>query len=282
MKPLGAFLRCTGLSDPEEALAAVKSIGLDTIQVSKLDDSFYTPEGARRFGAMMDAAGVSATSVVIVFDGESYRDWKAVEDTVGFRPAALLEARLAYSRTCVDFAEGLGVGVVTVHMGLLPDDPSDPVYVRLLSSVRELAAYAEGHGITLSLETGQETGEQLARFLDRIPDHDVGVNFDLANMVLYRMDDPTSALKRVIDRVTSVHVKDGLPPDRPGALGRETRLGEGRARVKECLRILHESEFGGPLIIENYTWRELGTEPLDELRRAKEFVETALTEIGAG
>ena len=90
MKPLGAFLRCTGLSDPEEALAAVKSIGLDTIQVSKLDDSFYTPEGARRFGAMMDAAGVSATSVVIVFDGESYRNWKAVEDTVGFRPAALL------------------------------------------------------------------------------------------------------------------------------------------------------------------------------------------------
>jgi sugar phosphate isomerase/epimerase len=34
---------------------------------------------------------------------------------------------------------------------------------------------------------------------------------DTADLVLYGMDSPPRALKRVLDRVTSVHVKDGLP-----------------------------------------------------------------------
>ena len=38
--PLGVFLRCTGQNDPLPALRAVKSLGLDTIQVSKLPDRF--------------------------------------------------------------------------------------------------------------------------------------------------------------------------------------------------------------------------------------------------
>jgi L-ribulose-5-phosphate 3-epimerase len=76
-----------------------------------------------------------------------------------------------------------------------------------------------------------------------------------------------------LSRVTSIHVKDGLPPADERSLGRETRLGEGRAEVRECLRILHDAKFEGPLIIENYVWRQSNTDPLDELRRAKEFIE---------
>ncbi len=297
MGPIGVFLRCTGRNDPADALAAVRSIGLDTIQISRLDDRFYTPSGAVEFKQMMDAAGVTATSVVIVFDGESYRDVPAVLSTVGFRPENLLEARLEYGRKCVDFAQALGVGVVTIHMGFLPVDEADQAYKRLLGAVRDLAGYAADRGATLSLETGQETGEQLARFLDKIPEYDVGVNFDFANMVLYRMGDPADALRRVLGRVTSVHVKDGLPPESPEALGMEVPPGTGNARVKECLKVLHEAEFQGPLIIENYTWRAgadphaagIGDEyaaawsadPLEALTYAKDYVERCLEEFGA-
>lgn len=281
MGPIGVFLRCTGRSDPAEALEAVRLLGLNTIQVSKLDDRFYTHEGAEDFRGLLSKAGISASAVVIVFDGESYRDVPAVLSTVGFRPSELVEKRLEYSLKCVDFARALGVDTVTLHMGFLPSHEADPAYQRLLASVREVAAYGAERGVTLSLETGQETGDELARFLDKIPEHRVGVNFDFANLVLYGLDDSPAALLRLLDRVTSVHVKDGLPPAKPDALGIEVRLGEGAAKVRECLEILHQDGFEGPLVIENYTWRQLGTEPVEELRRAKEFIQQAVADIEA-
>jgi sugar phosphate isomerase/epimerase len=270
---VGVFLRCTGREDPALALEAVRALGLDLIQVSRLPERFYTPQGAREFSEMLKRDSIGAASVVVVFDGESYRDRESVERTVGFRPLNLLPERIAYAERCVDFASAIGTNLVTFHMGFLPRDPEHEVYRRMREAVTEVALYAAGKGVTISLETGQETGEELARFLDQIRDVRVGVNFDTANLILYGMDSPPRALARVLDRVTSVHVKDGLPPEDPRLLGRETRLGEGRAEVGECLRLLRESGFQGPLIIENYVWRSLGTDPLAEIRRAMSYIE---------
>ena len=271
--PIGVFLRSTGHDDPAKALDAVKSLGLDLVQVGRLADRFYTPEGAKEFAGMMKRTGIRAASVVIVFDGESYKDREAVEKTVGFRPVALIPERLAYAKRVVDFAAAIGTSIVTFHVGFLPKDPADPIYQAMLGATDDLARHAAGKRITISLETGQETAAELEEFLARITSARVGVNFDTANLVLYGMDSPPAALKRLLDRVTSSHVKDGLPPADDRSLGREARLGEGRAEVSECLRILRESKFQGPLVIENYVWRLLKTDPLDELRRAKEFIE---------
>ena len=269
---IGVFLRCTGEEEPGKALAVVKSLGLDQIQVSRLPDRFYTPEGAAEFAGLLKETGIRSDAVVVVFEGESYKDQESVLRTVGFRPAALRRERLDYSRRCVDFAAAIGTKIVTLHMGFLPRDPEDPVYRSLLEAVGALAAYAAGKGVTISLETGQETGEELALFLDKVTAARVGVNFDTANLVLYGLDSPPRALERLRDRVTSLHVKDGLPPEKPGLLGREVRLGEGQAQVAECLRILEETGFQGPLIIENYVWRDLGTDPRDELARSRDFI----------
>jgi quinoprotein glucose dehydrogenase len=270
---IGVFLRSTGHEDPAKALDAVKSLGVDLIQVSRLPDRFYTPQGATEFAGMMKRAGVRAASVVIVFDGESYKDRDAVEKTVGFRPTTLIPDRLVYARRVVDFARAIGSSIVTFHVGFVPKDPNDPIYQSMLKATDDLARYAGGKRVTVSLETGQETAEELEAFLDRITSARVGVNFDTANLVLYGMDAPPAALKRLLRRVTSLHIKDGLPPADGRSLGRETRLGEGRAGVSECLRILREAKFEGPLIIENYVWRQTQIDPLDELRRAKAFIE---------
>jgi len=164
----------------------------------------------------------TADAVVVVFEGESYIDQESVMRTVGLRPAALRPARMAYAKKVTDFASAIGTKVVTLHMGFLPRDRKDPVYGEMLEAVGTLAGYAASKGVTLSLETGQETGEELARFLDAITVARVGVNFDTANLVLYGLDDP------------------------PRALEREVPLGEGRAQVKECLRLLDSAGFRGP------------------------------------
>lgn len=269
---VGVFLRCTGTDDPAKAIETARALGFDRIQVSRLPDRFYTPEGAVEFAGMLKRAGLRAPMVVVVFDGESYRDRESVERTVGLRPAALVSDRVAYAKRCVDFAAGIGASIVTFHVGFLPGDPQDPIYQSMLNATREIAARANAKGVTVSLETGQETAAVLEGFLDRLRPARVGINFDTANLVLYGMDSPPTALKRLLPHVTSVHVKDGLPPADARALGRETRLGEGKAGVRDCLRILREAHFTGPVIIENYVWREAGTDPRDELRRAREFI----------
>jgi L-ribulose-5-phosphate 3-epimerase len=268
---IGVFLRCTGEEDPRKALPVVRSLGLSRIQVSRLPDRYYTPEGAREFAGLLKQNGIRSDAIVVVFDGESYKDQDAVMRTVGFPPAAHRQERLDYARRCVDFAHAIDTRIVTLHIGFLPKDPGDPIYRELRDAVGALAAYAAGKRVTLSLETGQETGEELAAFLDSVTEAHVGVNFDVANLVLYGLDDPPRALARLRDRVTSVHVKDGLPPVDPSQLGREVRLGEGKAQVADCLRMLQGSGFEGPLIIENYVWRE-GTPPRDELARARDFI----------
>ncbi len=279
MKQVGIFLRCTGRTDPREALEAVHSLGLRMVQISKLPNRYYTPEGAREFRRLLRQTALDASAVVVVFDGESYKDQDAVRASVGFLPAGTREARIAYTRKCIDFAAAVGVKIVTFHVGYIPSDAGDPAYKAILSAVTELAAYAHQRGVTISLETGQETGEELLRFIDQIKSARVGVNFDIANLVLYGRDDPPRALRTLLSRVTSVHVKDGLPPANPHLLGEEVRLGDGKAQVKECLRILQEANFRGPLVIENYVAVEKGTNPLDELRTARDFVRRALAEL---
>jgi sugar phosphate isomerase/epimerase len=277
---IGVFLASTGRTDPRQGMEAVKSIGLNMIQVSRLPERFYTPEGAKEFAGLLKDTGVRASAVVAVFAGESYRDQDAVRATVGFLPATTAEAREAHARNCVDFAAAIGVKIVTFHVGFLPGDPSDPAYQRMRNAVSRIAGYAKGKGVTISLETDQETGEELGRFIDQITGARVGVNFDTANLVLYGKEDPPKALRTLLKRVTSVHLKDGLPPKDPHQLGTEVRPGEGKAEVAACLRILHDAGFRGPLVIENYVWRR-GTDPLDELRLAKEFALRTLAGFSA-
>lgn len=270
---VGVFLRCTGFEDPLRALQAVKSLGLETIQVSKLPDRFYTPEGAKEFKGLLQQTGIRADSVVAVFAGESYQDRDTVIRTVGFRPVGLIQERLEYLRKCVDFANAIGARIVTFHMGFLPESPADAAYRAMLAAVTDIAAYAAQRNVTISLETGQETGEQLAAFLEKVTVARVGVNFDPANLVIYGLEAPSRALPHFVSRVTSVHVKDALLPETPGAMGREVRPGEGRAELAECLRVLRAAGFHGALIIENYVARGLKTDPMDELRQAKGFIE---------
>ena len=98
------------------------------------------------------------------------------------------------------------------------------------------------------------------------------MNFDPANLVIYGVDAPSAALRHIAPRVTSVHVKDALPPTAPGAMGAEVRPGEGRAELLACFRVLRESGFSGALIIENYVARSSKADPMDELRFAQTFL----------
>jgi len=281
MDQVGVFLRSTSAKDPVDVSAGldlVQSLGLHMVQLSRLPERYYTKQGIYDLLRMMRMRDIHASSVVVVFDGESYKDQQAVLETVGLRPKALMEERLEYARKCVEFAATIGAPYITFHVGVLPADPANADYQRMLEAMVNLTGYAKRRGVGIALETGQETAEELLRFVTQIDTGRVGINFDTANLVLYGRDDPPAALRALLGRITSVHIKDGLPPAEPGKLGVETRLGEGKAGVTECLRTLRDANFPGPIVIETYLGRRPGTNPTVELQHAVDFVFKILTE----
>jgi sugar phosphate isomerase/epimerase len=281
MDQVGIYLGSTARAEPVDlnaALDLVQSLGLHMIQISRLPERFYTKQGGADLLRMMRMRDIHATSVAVIYDGENYKDQRSVVETVGLRPAALMEERLEYTRKCVDFAAQLGVKFVTFHAGALPADPASADYQRMLEAMIHLTSYSRHRGVALALETGPESAEELLRFVGQIDTGRVGIQFDIASLVLYGRDNPPAALRALLGRITSVHIKDGLPPAAAGQLGVETRLGEGKAGVRECLRLLRDSNFPGPLVIESDLGRRPGADPAVELRRAVDFVSRALGE----
>ena len=78
----------------------------------------------------------------------------------------------------------------------------------------------------------------------------LGINLDPANLILYGKANPIDALDVFGEYVRNVHAKDGLYPTDPMKLGREVKVGTGKARFPEMVARLAEIGFTGEYIIE--------------------------------
>jgi len=271
---IGVYMECTGFSDPAKALAMIRELGLGVVQVSQLDEAFYSEEGAQRFQALLQEAGVRAAATTIVHKGEQYDDWPTVRRTVGFVPREFRAQRVAYSHKVIDFTADIGCPYVTTHIGEPPHDPKDPKYGALVDIVRELGQHCAERGLRFGLETGQESARSLMSFIGRVGLDNVGVNFDPANIILYNTDDPLSALDEVAPRLFGMHCKDGLRPTQPEALGTEVPLGQGEADVCACVQKAIRLGYEGPFIMEIYA----GPDRREALSKGKAFLEACLAQ----
>jgi L-ribulose-5-phosphate 3-epimerase len=259
--------------DVDAACAAVRELGFTTVQLGKLPDEYYAPHDTARLAATLRRHGLTACALTMVYDGESYADYASVQRTVGFMPAERVEERVAFSLRCVDTAAALGVPLVTTHVGLIPSDEADPAYRQVLDATNRVAAHAAARGVGLALETGQESAAELLAFLDAL-DHPAGVNFDGANFVCYRKDEPLAALRALYPRILGVHVKDYLPPDE-SRLIRTCPLGQGAARVDDTLAFLLEAGWSGPLVLEVYD----EADPIGTIAAARDYLQTRLGRV---
>jgi L-ribulose-5-phosphate 3-epimerase len=273
---VGVFLNTTGIDDVAEACRAARALGFSEIQLGKLPDAYHSPPGRRRLAEILEGEGLRAVALSIVHEGGSYANLEAVRRTVGFLPPETVEARVQFSFRCLDTVAALGIPLVTTHVGLLPSDPRDEGYQRVLHAVERVATYAQRIGATYAIETGQETAEALLEFIARV-DAPVAVNFDGPNFIAYQTQDPIEALTLLYPQTAGVHIKDYLVPAAPGLLSQACPLGEGAGRVDETLRFLVEADYGGPLILETYD----RVAPLETLARSRAYVLDRLRPGGA-
>ena len=150
-----------------------------------------------------------------------------------------------------------------LHAGYI--NPSDKVgHAKLtdrLKYVRDLCADA---GIELTLETGQETADDLAEMLSNLPG--VYVNFDPANMILYGKGDPVRAVRILAPWIRHVHIKDAKYPKVPGEWGEDVEWTKGQVNADAFIAALGEIGFTGFLAVE----REAGDNRAGDIAAAIE------------
>jgi sugar phosphate isomerase/epimerase len=140
--------------------------------------------------------------------------------------------------------------------------------------VRDICDHLGAQGQNFTLETGQEPAEALLTFIDDVARANLKINFDPANMILYGMGDPVSALHAVGGRVVSVHCKDGVSPEHAGSLGSERPLGSGEVDYPAFLEALSQIGYKGILSIER---EEPDVKRRDEdIRHAVKFLNNLL------
>lgn len=210
-----------------------------------------------------------------------------------------LPLRLARVKEALALASDLGVGVVSDHIGVIPEDPASPVRAWMLEAVREIGAQASRCGVRFAIETGPETAAVLCGFLEEAGSRGLGVNLDPANFVMVTGDDPVRAVTTLREWIVHTHAKDGeqLQPcdpatvaavyeafaeggfarliERTGALFREVALGEGAVDWSRYLTALRTIGYTGYLTIE----RETGAEPARDIRQAVEFLKAELRQL---
>jgi sugar phosphate isomerase/epimerase len=261
---------------PEESLKKVLDVGVACAQMGRPPDAWLTPAKAGELKQMIENSGITITTVFCGFDGERYDDIPTVQQTVGFVPKATRAARLAKAREIADFAKTLGVKNVAAHIGFVPEDPADPDYKDIVGVVGDFADYLKANEQNLCLETGQETGECLLRFIQDLARGNVKVNFDPANMILYGSGEPIPALRLVGQYVAGVHAKDGIWPTEKDKLGIEVPLGEGKVNIPLFVETLAEIGYRGPLTIE----REItGDQQKKDIVKARELLERVRAKV---
>jgi sugar phosphate isomerase/epimerase len=264
---IGVFLSSLHMPDQFAAMATAKGMGINLIQLG--------PEAARFFNktdqlaAGIKKTGVEVSAVCIAFEGEDYADIPTVKRTVGFLNPETLRERIKGAKKFIDMAAKLKVGIVTAHVGFVPEDTGCVEYKRMLDTVEQLADYAGAKKVIFSMETGQEKAAPMREFIEATKNPNVKVNFDPANMILYGSGDPKEAVLILGKYLVHTHAKDGLWPKESGKLGTEVPLGEGQVGFEKYMANLKSTGYKGPLIIE----REAGDQRIADIKKAKALLE---------
>lgn len=201
----------------------------------------------------------------------------------GFGDAQKNPGLVESSKRILDLSLEWESGIVTTHIGVVPEDKNHPRYRVMQDACGELARYADSAGAKFAVETGPETAANLKAFLDSLRSRGVSVNLDPANLVMVTGDDPVAAVHTLKDYIVHTHAKDGKnlyyrEPEKVYGIVfteklespsfEEVPLGEGGVDFPAYLDALREIGYKGFLTIE----REVGEQPEEDIGKAVTFL----------
>ncbi|MFA6561008.1 MAG: sugar phosphate isomerase/epimerase family protein [Verrucomicrobiia bacterium] len=249
-------------TDPDGVAQAMRQLGIGHVNLT------LRPVFAEQGETYLDAIRrqrwtISATT--IGFPQEDYSSLESIRATGGILPDDCWPRNQQMVARAAAITAELDIRFLTMHAGFIESDGAAQGH-RLRDRLVSLADMAAQRGVTLLMETGQETAECLREMLEELRHPALGVNFDPANMILYGKGDPVAAVRTLGPWIKHVHIKDAVRAKQPGTWGAEVPWGEGEVGTTAFLNALKEVGFAGVLAIE----REAGDNRLGDIRLAAE------------
>lgn len=200
----------------------------------------------------------------------------------GFQIESDNTERIQKTKRIIDLAEEFEVGVITTHIGVIPENKDNPRYSVMLDAMCKCGEYAADKKITLAIETGPEKASTLLSFLQDT-NGGIGVNLDPANFVMVTGQDPVEAVQVLGKYIVHTHAKDGVmlkqtDPEiiydcfAKGGIEAlnvadyflETPLGDGDVDYAKYINALRGIGYDGYLTIE----RETGENPISDIQKS--------------
>ena len=200
----------------------------------------------------------------------------------GFQIESDNAERIQKTKRIIDLAEEFEVGVITTHIGVIPENKDNPRYSVMLDAMCKCGEYAADKKITLAIETGPEKASTLLSFLQDT-NGGIGVNLDSANFVMVTGQDPVEAVQILGKYIVHTHAKDGVmlkqtDPEimydcfAKGGIEAlnvadyflETPLGDGDVDYAKYINALRGIGYDGYLTIE----RETGENPVSDIQKS--------------
>jgi len=208
-------------------------------------------EGGRARGyveGLIDGGYWNVTAAMLSFSYEDYTTPVTIRKTGGIVPDDKWEANKKLITDAAKLAKRFKTKYLTLHAGYL-DEKNPAAVAKFTERVQFLADACAANGLELLLESGQETADDLVKFLKQTKG--VGVNFDPANMLLYGMGDPVAAVAKLAPWIKHVHIKDATPSPKPGfEWGNEVPWGDGKVNAKAFLAALEKIGYQGAFAVE--------------------------------
>ncbi len=245
-------------------------LGFDNCQLVCWDLSLYTDEMAKEVVSLCEEFRIEITALWCGWSGPTAWNFHEGPDVLGIVPEKYRDVRVKELKRGSDFAKKIGVTDVVTHVGFLPESPTSPDYAPILASIKDLALYIKNNGQYFLFETGQETPVAIKRIIEDCDTGNLGVNLDPANLILYGKANPVDSLDVIGSYVRGVHAKDGFYPTCAKELGREVKVGDGKANFPVLVQRLKELGFDGALTIE----REIsGDQQIKDIIETKKYLE---------
>jgi sugar phosphate isomerase/epimerase len=263
----------------KEGIEIAASLGLSGVQIYATKGDFspatLSEEQKAEYKSLLASKGMVISALCADMGG------------FGFERAEDNPERIEKTKRIIDLAVEFGAKAVTTHIGVIPEDKSDPTYKVMLDALTDIGLYAKSVGVTMAIETGPEKATTLLAFLEDTKGG-VGVNLDPANFTMVTGQDAVEAVYMLKDHIVHTHAKDGimLDPDQDPtdvyhafAVGsvdalnackgfKEVPLGEGQVDWPRYIAALKEIGFDGFLTIE----RECGDDPSADIIKAVDFL----------
>lgn len=265
---IGACSWSLKANTPAELVCLLREIGVSRVQLALAP----VAQGIWPLDSVIKAfgqAGIEIRSGMIGMQDEDYSTPASIRRTGGVRSRKHWKANLNGARDCAAVARELGIQLVSFHAGWLPEDPTHKERAVILSRLSVIADLFAEQGISVALETGQESARTLLEALSDLDRGNLGVNFDPANMLMYSSGDPVESLRDLAEHVLQVHIKDARGSGDPEVFGAEVAVGTGEVDWPQFFEVLSCVRRPLDLMIE----REAGSERPADMLRARDYLQ---------